>query len=38
MSADIRVFSGGAPQQALRLLGPEFERATGHRMDFTLNW
>src|SRR5258706_2854643 len=35
MSADIRVFSGGAPQQALLLLAPEFEQATGHRVQFT---
>ena len=34
-SADIRVFSGGAPQDALRHLAPEFERATGHRVEFT---
>jgi molybdate transport system substrate-binding protein len=35
ISADIRVFSGGAPQEALRQLAPEFERATGHRVEFT---
>ena len=34
-SADIRVFSGGGPQDALRHLTPEFERATGHRVEFT---
>src|SRR5882724_5252979 len=34
-SADIRVFSGGAPQDALRHLAPEFERATGHRVQLT---
>ena len=33
--ADIRVFSGGGPQDALRHLAPEFERATGHRVEFT---
>ena len=33
--ADIRVFSGGAPQAALRLLAPEFERTSGHRLDLT---
>jgi molybdate transport system substrate-binding protein len=33
--ADIRVFSGTAPQAALKELAPEFERATGHRIDFT---
>ena len=34
-AADIRVFSGGAPQDALRQLAPEFEQATGHRVEFT---
>ena len=34
-SADIRVFSGGAPQVALQRLAPEFERTTGHRLEFT---
>jgi len=34
-AADIRVFSGGAPQEMLRQLGPEFEQATGHRVEFT---
>jgi len=34
-SEEIRVFSGGAPQAALRHLAPEFERATGHRLEFT---
>jgi molybdate transport system substrate-binding protein len=33
ISADLRVFSGGAPQAALRKLAPEFERATGHRVE-----
>ena len=32
-SADIRVVSGGAPQEALRHLAPEFEQATGHRVE-----
>src|SRR2546430_11871641 len=32
-AADIRVFSGGAPQEMLRQLGPEFEQATGHRVE-----
>jgi molybdate transport system substrate-binding protein len=35
ISADIRVFSGGAPQEALRQLAPEFERASGRRVEFT---
>ena len=34
-AADIRVFSGGAPQAVLRGLAPEFEQATGHRITFT---
>ena len=34
-AADIRVFSGGAPQEMLRQLGPEFEQATGHRVELT---
>jgi len=34
-AADIRVFSGGAPREVLRQLAPEFERATGHRVEFT---
>lgn len=33
--ADIHVFSGGGPQEALRQLAPEFERATGHGVQFT---
>jgi len=32
---EIRVFSGGAPQQVLRAVTPEFEKATGHKMNFT---
>lgn len=35
MAADIRVYSGGAPALALRAMAPEFEEATGHRMQFT---
>jgi molybdate transport system substrate-binding protein len=34
-AADIHVFSGGAPQAALQHLAPEFERLTGHRLEFT---
>ena len=34
-AADIRVFSGGAPQSVLRGLAPEFEKSTGHRVEFT---
>lgn len=32
---DIRVFAGGAPQQALQGLAPEFEKSTGHKLHFT---
>jgi molybdate transport system substrate-binding protein len=32
---DIRVFSGGAPQEVLRAITPEFEKATGHKVNFT---
>jgi molybdate transport system substrate-binding protein len=35
VSADLRVFSGAAPQSVLRDLALEFERATGHRANFT---
>jgi molybdate transport system substrate-binding protein len=34
-AGEIRVFSGGAPQEALRAVTPEFEKATGHRVHFT---
>jgi len=34
-AAEIRVYSGGAPQVALKVLAPEFERATGHKLAFT---
>jgi molybdate transport system substrate-binding protein len=34
-SADIRVFAGGAPQETLEALAPEFEKRTGHRVKFT---
>jgi molybdate transport system substrate-binding protein len=34
-AADIRVYSGGAPALALRGMAPEFEAATGHKMQFT---
>jgi molybdate transport system substrate-binding protein len=34
-AAEIRVFSGGGPREALRQLVPEFERATGHHVEFT---
>ncbi|HEV7391862.1 MAG TPA: substrate-binding domain-containing protein, partial [Burkholderiales bacterium] len=34
-AAEIRVYSGGAAQEVLRVLGPEFEQQTGHRVAFT---
>src|SRR5262249_11291510 len=34
-AAEIHVFSGGGPREALRHLAPEFERATGHHVEFT---
>jgi molybdate transport system substrate-binding protein len=34
-AADIRVFSGGAPQGTLEALAPQFEARTGHRIRFT---
>ena len=33
--ADIRVYSGGAPKEALKVLTPEFEQRTGHRVHYT---
>jgi molybdate transport system substrate-binding protein len=35
IAANVRVFSGAAPQNVLRELAIEFERATGHRVEFT---
>jgi molybdate transport system substrate-binding protein len=32
---ELRVYSGGAPQETLKLLAPEFEKTTGHRLAFT---
>jgi len=34
-AAEIRIFSGGAPQRVLQALAPEFEKQTGHRAEFT---
>ena len=34
-AAELRIYSGGAPQETLKLLAPEFEKATGHRVAFT---
>src|SRR4051812_24249823 len=33
--ADLRVMSGGAPQEALATLTPEFENQIGHKVTFT---
>jgi molybdate transport system substrate-binding protein len=35
VAAEIRVYSGGAPQAALKLFALEFEQATGHKLVFT---
>jgi molybdate transport system substrate-binding protein len=34
-AAEIRVFSGGAPQETLLNLTPDFEKRTGHRVTYT---
>ncbi len=34
-AADLSVYSGGAPQDTLKTVAPEFEKATGHRLNFT---
>ena len=34
-AAEIRVYSGGAPQAALKIFAAEFEQATGHKLAFT---
>ena len=34
LAADIRVFSGGAPREALSALTQEFEKQTGHKVQF----
>ena len=34
-SADLRVMSGGAPQEVVAALTPEFENRTGHKATFT---
>jgi molybdate transport system substrate-binding protein len=35
LAADIHVMSGGAPKEVLAVLTPEFERETGHKVQFT---
>ena len=32
---EIRVYSGGAPEQILRAITPEFERSSGHQVTYT---
>ena len=32
---DIRVYSGGAPKEALNILTPQFEAQTGHKLHYT---
>jgi molybdate transport system substrate-binding protein len=34
LAADIQVFSGGSPKEALALLTPEFEKQSGHKVHF----
>lgn len=34
-AAELNVYSGGAPEAALRVLGPEFEKTSGHNVRFT---
>lgn len=34
-AAEIKVFSGGAPQPVLRVVTPAFEQASGHKVAFT---
>src|ERR1043166_688781 len=35
LAADIHVMSGGAPKEVLAVLTPEFEKQTGHKVQFT---
>src|ERR1700730_13763484 len=35
LAADIHVMSGGAPKEVLTELVPEFEKATGHKVNIT---
>jgi molybdate transport system substrate-binding protein len=34
-AAELRIMSGGAPQEALAVLTPKFEAQTGHKLHFT---
>lgn len=36
-SAAIRVYSSGAPRVALKQFAPQFEQASGHKLDFTFD-
>ena len=33
--SDIRIYSGGAPKEALNVLTPQFEARTGHKVHYT---
>ena len=33
--SDIRIYSGGAPKEALNVLTPQFEQRTGHKVHYT---
>jgi molybdate transport system substrate-binding protein len=35
LAADIHVMSGGAPKEVLAVLTPQFEKQTGHKVQFT---
>ena len=35
LAADIRVYTGGAPKEALAAMTPDFEKQTGHKVHFT---
>ena len=33
--AELRIYSGGAPQDTLKVLAPLYERQSGHKLQFT---
>ena len=35
-AAEIRVYTGGAPKEVLTVLTPEFEKQSGHKVQFTM--
>lgn len=35
LAAELRVYSGGAPQDTLKAIAPGFEKTTGQRLEFT---